>query len=73
VIWAGATDAAIARSTIGGAVASAAKLHNAALLQTAREAFVNSLHITAGICAVIILVIAVLVAVKFKDQARPVV
>jgi DHA2 family multidrug resistance protein-like MFS transporter len=63
-----AGDAEIARSTIGGAVAAAGKLHSVSLLNIAREAFVYSLHITAAICAVITLTIALVVAVKFKKE-----
>jgi len=59
-------DADTALSTIGSAAAIANKLHNVRLLNQAREAFVRSLHITAAICALTIVVIVVMVAVKNK-------
>jgi len=62
------SEDAIARNTIGGAVAVAGRLHNAALLNHAREAFVHSFHITAAVSAVLIVTIAALVAMKLKKQ-----
>ena len=53
------TDAA--RSTIGGAVAEAGRLHNTAILLHARDVFVHSLHITAGIAAAVVIIMALLV------------
>jgi DHA2 family multidrug resistance protein-like MFS transporter len=63
-----AANAAIVRSTIGGAVAEAGKLHNFNLLTMARAAFVNSLHITALICCLFTLVVAALVIVKLRGK-----
>jgi len=58
-------DIAAAQDTIGGAVEESARLNNPGLLIHAQEAFVHSTHITAGICAVIIALMAV--KVKLTD------
>jgi DHA2 family multidrug resistance protein-like MFS transporter len=62
-----------ARSTLGGALAVAKQLHGPsgiALLRHARGVFAQSFRLTTGICAVIIIVIAVLVAVMLR-HVRP--
>ncbi len=50
-----------ARNTIGGAVAEAKRLNDVSLLNHAKEAFVSSMHVTAGVCAVFIAVVVVMV------------
>jgi len=64
-------DADAVKNTIGGAVAEAGKLHQPALANLARQAFVHSLHITALAAAFLVLIAAVLAAVKFKRRAVP--
>ena len=56
------------KNTIGGAVVQAKNLHNQALLNMAKQAFVHALHITAFFSALVVLVVAVLVAVRFKEK-----
>jgi len=56
------------KNTIGGAVLQAKNLHDQALLNLAKEAFVRALHITAFFSAIAVLVIAVLVAIKFREK-----
>ena len=56
------------KNTIGSAVVQAKNLHNQALLSLAKQAFVHALHITAFFSALAVVVVAVLVAVKFKDK-----
>ncbi len=56
------------KSTIGGAVVQASRLHDQALLTLAKEAFVHALHITAFFSALVVLVVAVMVAMKFKEK-----
>ncbi|HZY39311.1 MAG TPA: MFS transporter [Mucilaginibacter sp.] len=58
------TDAV--KNTIGGAVAQATRLHQPALANLARQAFVHSLHLTALVSAFLVFIVAVLVAVKFN-------
>jgi DHA2 family multidrug resistance protein-like MFS transporter len=61
---------AIARDTLGGAVAAAAQLPGetgTALLATAREAFLHGLQLTAGISAAVAAVIAVLATILLRD------
>lgn len=56
------------KNTLGGAIATAKKLppaNTANMLNDARSAFVHSLNITAAICAMIIVIVAVLAARKF--------
>ena len=63
-----AADAA--RDTLGGALAAAAQLpgdSGAALVQVARDAFVQGFHIAALTGAVVAFVIATLVAVRLRD------
>jgi len=62
-------DADAVRNTIGGAVAQAGKLHQPALANLARQAFVSSLHTTALVAAFMVFIVAVLVAVKFNRKA----
>jgi len=50
-----------ARNTIGGAIAEAKRLNNISLLTHAKDAFVSSMHVTAGVCAAIIAVVIVFV------------
>jgi MFS transporter, DHA2 family, multidrug resistance protein len=62
-----------ARGTLGGAVAVADQLpgpEGAALLSTAREAFVQALALTSAICAIIVTVTAVATLVLLR-QASP--
>ncbi len=69
---AGLADAAAveaARSTLGGAVALAGELPGttgAALLDTGREALLRALRLVAGLCAVVLLFVGVLVAVRLR-------
>ena len=58
-----------ARSTLGGAMAEAGNLPGevgAQLIGTARDAFMQSLELTAGICALIAVATAILVAVLLR-------
>ena len=65
------TDAAAAaRDTLGGAVGVAADLPAAAgasLLEVARDAFVQGMHLTSGIAALIAIVIAVVAVVALRN------
>ncbi len=63
----GATEAA--RSTLGGAVAAAGQVSNhlgAALLDSAREAFITGLHTVAGLSAVTVAVLAVFALILLR-------
>ena len=65
--------AAIARDTLGGAVAVAGQLPastGAATLAVARDAFVQGMHLTAAIAAVVALVLAILAATLLR-RLRP--
>jgi hypothetical protein len=53
-------------------VAEAGKQHNLNLLIYARNAFVHTLHITAAVSTILIVVTGLLVALKFKTKANPV-
>jgi len=55
-----------ARNTIGAAVAEATRSDSLALLENAKQSFIQSLHYTAAICAVIILIATVMIGLKFK-------
>jgi len=55
------------RNTLGGAVEVARVLNNTALIAAARDAFIQALHVTAGICAGIVLLTALLVRFKLKN------
>jgi DHA2 family multidrug resistance protein-like MFS transporter len=64
-----AAQAKAARSTLGGALTAAEQLQGALgdeLLRAAREAFTQSFHFTAGVCAVIAMVVAVIVGVVLR-------
>src|SRR6266540_4127527 len=66
-----AAAAAIARDTLGGAVAVAGELPDrlgAAVLQTAREAFVQGMHLTSAIAALVAVGLAVLAVVALRDR-----
>lgn len=66
-----ADTVAAARDTLGAAVSVAAELpaaDGAALLGTAREAFVTGLQVTSGAAALIAAVIAVVAAVTLRDK-----
>jgi MFS transporter, DHA2 family, multidrug resistance protein len=66
-----AAAAAIARDTLGGAVAAAGELPDrlgAAVLQTAREAFVQGMHLTSAIAALVAVGLAVLAVVVLRDR-----
>jgi DHA2 family multidrug resistance protein-like MFS transporter len=59
----------VARDTLGGATAEAARLSTAAgarLLETARAAFGHALQITVAICAVVSALTAVLVLLTLR-------
>jgi DHA2 family multidrug resistance protein-like MFS transporter len=61
-----------ARMTLGGALAEAARLPGpvgAALIESAREAFVRALEVAAGISAVLALATAILVIVLLRGRA----
>lgn len=63
--------AEITRDTLGGAVEVAGQLPDQVglgLLDVARTAFVEGLHLVAGISAVLALAAAVLVAVLLRDE-----
>jgi DHA2 family multidrug resistance protein-like MFS transporter len=65
--------ATAARATLGGAVDAAERLPadvRVQVLDTARQAFTHSLELTAGICAVVALISA-LIALKFLRHVRP--
>ncbi|MDH7463073.1 MFS transporter [Chitinophagaceae bacterium 26-R-25] len=70
-------DAETIKNTLGGTAAMAKKLPPSEamnILNEARSAFVHSLNITAAICALIIVMVAILAAKKFgaeKDSGRP--
>jgi DHA2 family multidrug resistance protein-like MFS transporter len=78
-----AQDAETARDTLGGAVEVAGTLPDPlgpALLDTAREAFIQGFEITAIVCTIIVAGLAVLVAITLwrageglepEDQTRP--
>lgn len=61
------------QSTLGSAVAAAQQLpqpaHDA-ILAAARETFVQSMHITAGVCAVLILIMAVIIQLMLRRLPR---
>jgi DHA2 family multidrug resistance protein-like MFS transporter len=64
-----AEAAAVAKATLGGAVAEAARLPegiSAALLDTARAAFVRAFEMTAVICAVVAIATAVVAVVLLR-------
>jgi DHA2 family multidrug resistance protein-like MFS transporter len=61
----------VSRGSIGGAIAEAGGLHHAVLLDSARHAFVYSLHFAAAFCAVMIAAIALLVRIKFSTFTGP--
>jgi DHA2 family multidrug resistance protein-like MFS transporter len=64
--------ATAARDTLGGAVGVAASLPSAtadALLVAAREAFVNGMHVAAGIAAVVGVGLAIFAFFALRDQA----
>jgi DHA2 family multidrug resistance protein-like MFS transporter len=64
-----AAQAKAARSTLGGALTAAEQLQGALgdeLLRAAREAFTESFHFTAGVCAVIAMVVAGIVGVVLR-------
>jgi predicted enzyme related to lactoylglutathione lyase len=68
-----AQDAATARDTLGGAVEVAGTLSDplgTALLDSAREAFIQGFEITAIICTIIVTGLAVLVAVTLRRAGR---
>jgi DHA2 family multidrug resistance protein-like MFS transporter len=65
--YASATDEA--RNTIGGAVAEAKRLKDIPLLNHAKDAFVSSMHVTAGVCAAIIAVVIVFVVVTMRKKS----
>ena len=61
-----------ARATLGGAAAAAAQLPpalTAALLDSARQAFLQGLHVAAAISAVMMLMAALLAAIKLRQPA----
>jgi DHA2 family multidrug resistance protein-like MFS transporter len=64
--------AAIARDTLGGAVAVADRLPDelgTALLEVARAAFVHGMHLTSAIAAVVAVVIAIPAVLLLKDRS----
>lgn len=66
---AGPAEVEAARGTLGGAVALAGQLAGgtgAQLLAAAREALMHGLRLTAGLCAAVLLCVAVLVAVRLR-------
>jgi MFS transporter, DHA2 family, multidrug resistance protein len=66
-----AEAAAAARDTLGGAVAVAGELPgqlSAAVLQIAREAFVQGMRISSGIAAVVAVGLAILALVMLRDR-----
>ncbi len=68
-----AETAAIARDTLGGAVAAAGQLPadtGAATLAVARDAFVRGMHLTSAIAAVVALALAILAATLLR-HLRP--
>jgi DHA2 family multidrug resistance protein-like MFS transporter len=68
-----APAAAVARSTLGGALAEAARLPGALgaeLVSTSRDAFMRALELTATISAVIALGSAILAAVLLREVRR---
>jgi MFS transporter, DHA2 family, multidrug resistance protein len=67
-----AEAAAVARDTLGGAVAVVGELPGqlgAAVLQTAREAFVHGMQLSSVIAAVVTLGLAILAVVMLRDRA----
>jgi MFS transporter, DHA2 family, multidrug resistance protein len=67
-----AEAAAVARDTLGGAVAVVGELPGqlgAAVLQTAREAFVHGMQLSSVIAAVVTLGLAILAMVMLRDRA----
>jgi len=67
-------SAAIARDTLGGAVAVAQRLPDAlgaAVLDVARDAFLAGMHLTSAIAAVIAVVVALLAVVLLRSTAAP--
>ncbi|HMC23305.1 MAG TPA: MFS transporter, partial [Thermoanaerobaculia bacterium] len=59
------------RGTLGGAMAIAQQLPThlgAALVGTAREAFIQALHLTSYICAFVVLATAVAVVVLLRNR-----
>jgi DHA2 family multidrug resistance protein-like MFS transporter len=62
-----------ARETLGGAVAHAARLggeQGAALLRTAREAFVSGMHVAAWTCAALFVLCATAAVLLLREQVR---
>jgi len=57
-----------ARNTIGGAIKQATVLHDHRLALFAKEAFIRGLHLTAAVCAVLVLATALLVAMQFRQS-----
>src|SRR5687768_15511996 len=69
-----AEAAADARDTLGRAVAVAGELPGqlgTAVLDTAREAFVNAMQLTSGIAAVVAVALAVLAVVMLRSHGEP--
>jgi DHA2 family multidrug resistance protein-like MFS transporter len=61
-----------ARSTIGGAIAAAAGLpeqQRSAVLEAARTAFTQGLHLTAAVCVALAVGLAIAVAVRLREPA----
>jgi DHA2 family multidrug resistance protein-like MFS transporter len=57
-----------AKNTIGGAVAEAKRIGDASLLVHAKEAFLSSMHITAGVCTGFIAVVVFMVLVGMRKK-----
>ncbi len=69
-----ADAAAVARDTLGGAVAVAAQLPDslsATVLDVARDAFISGMHLTSWIAAVIAVGIAVVAVTMFRSPTAP--